>query len=168
MPKEKTKNKKNVYLYRCTNEDCGELFENTAAGSKMFPNKPKKKCPVCDKRSLELVLEAPFFYVTGNNGVTIGTYAERRRKQLGEAECVEREMKREEGKKKLRDLLLEKPLPRGMKRVERPKSDDAPWWRPNTTGPDKSLNSLTNEQKTRYIMTGEKPLSDKGLRAKGQ
>ena len=157
--------KKYNYLYRCQNEQCGELFEYTAKGSKLFPEKPKSKCPSCKKRTLDLVLEMPYFYITGNNGVTLGTYAERRRKQLGESECQEREAKRIEQKEKDRAIQMEKPLPRGMKRVERPKSPEAPWWRPNTTAPDISLTKLTPDQTKHYVMTGEKPLSDKGLRA---
>ena len=33
--------------------------------------------------------------------------------------------------------------------------DSAPWWRPGTTGPDKSLNKKTPEQIRRYIEEGK-------------
>lgn len=158
----KIKKDKQTYIYHCRNEECDEMFESKAYGSKMFPDKPKKKCPCCGKRTLDLVLKAPFAYVTGNTGVTVGTFAERRRKELGESECQEREARKEEQKKQFRDLMAQRPLPKGMRRLDKPK--EAPWWRPNTKGPDLSLNKLTKEQTEKYILTGEKPPSDRALR----
>lgn len=158
----KNKKKKEIYIYHCRDENCDELFESKACGSKMFPDKPKSKCPSCGQRTLELVLEAPFCYVTGNTGVTVGTYAERHRRELGEAECQEREARKAEQKEQFRNLMAQKPLPKGMKRLDKPK--EAPWWRPNSKGPDLSLNKLSKEQKEKFIMTGEKPASDRALR----
>lgn len=74
-------------------------------------------------------------YLTIFPGKTLGTVAERNSAKLGTYE-------KDKINKPVEDFKAQRKA-------------EAPWWRPNTTGPMTELNKKTPEQVERYIMEGK-------------
>lgn len=117
-----------------------------------FHAKCRKKCPECGKYKLRRLFQIPTLITSV---VTLGHWGDINRKKIGISEIQEREAKAEEKKISINEALSQRPLPKGMSRVDKPKNP--PWWRPGTKGPDMSINKMTTEQKSKFIQTGQKP-----------
>lgn len=120
-----------TYEYKCNKDDCGYQFELKQG----FDDKPKKKCPICKRNSLEKLLFAPHVFVKlGDSELkTVGHLAHRNTENMGKYELESKEEKDPNQQRKKR--LKEK----------------APWWRPGTTGPSKKLMKMTEKEKKEYV-----------------
>lgn len=136
--------------YICDNTECLSAFEVREP----IHQKARKKCPICGKYKLRRVFQIPHII---SETVTLGSWGEKNRRRIGNSEIQQREAIEAERKISVEQALAEKPLPPGMKRI--PKyNGPAPWWRPNTKGPDKGVMKMTQKEKSEFILTGKRPI----------
>ena len=121
-----------TFVYAC--DKCGNEFETKQDRHA----KPLKKCKACGKHGLYRVPQIPMVSIRLSKSEikTIGHLAERNTKTMGKYE---------------KDSLDEKDVV--LQRKKKAK-ENAPWWRPGTTGVDKKIRKMTKEQKENYIKNG--------------
>lgn len=119
------------YDYLC--DDCNLEIELQHS----MHDKPLDTCPDCGSKTFHILPSLPYVACKVNTSEikTVGHLANRNAERMSQQQY--------------NDRMAEIP------RVK--KQDYAPWWRPGTKGPDKSLSKLTKEQKEKYIMEGKKP-----------
>lgn len=99
------------YDYECTNCEAEFTVEQRVS------DKPKKKCPLCNKVTLQrIITSAPLGFVK-QDAKTLGQLAERNEKKFGKDEVKERRALQEEDRKRaieLKNQRAEARLPKGM------------------------------------------------------
>lgn len=132
------------YDFEC--QACGHELE---VQQSIKEYKVLKKCPKCKKNKLSRVYIAPYLAIM-KEPETVGHLAYRNTKKMGKYELDEKEIARKERKQTAQEEMSKLPGTKVKKK------GTTPWWRPGTDKPDKTLSTMTDEQKKKYIATGEK------------
>ncbi len=133
-----------LYDYQCIScqNELRDVFQ------KMSEN-PLVKCPNCGKKKLERIITTAPYGIVNQDPKTLKHLADRNTQKMGhyeyEARCEE-EKKKRQGYSKFKESGYD---------VVKP-DYERPFWRDSDVI-DKSLATMTPEQKQKYILKGEKP-----------
>jgi len=136
-----------IYVYECTDDKCGLGFEI----EQRIKAKTLKKCPGCEKRTLERIIQPSLIFV--KEVKTIKQQAEKNGKRMGKywVEDSERKQKKEQTVNRERQRReMEAKLPAGAKLAEQ--QEHKPWY---GKLPNKVKRQTDSKKINKYIMTGE-------------
>lgn len=107
-------------------------------------------CPYCLKVTNHRIPQ--IFTAIDKTPKTLGGLADQRRKELGNIQYndIVQKMANE------RTVEYKGKLPEGCEQIK--PTEERPFWRKDLPIPDYSLNKMTPEQTTRYIIEGKKPI----------
>jgi putative FmdB family regulatory protein len=132
------------YQYECV--ACGSGWEEIQG----YHDEPRTICIVCHTTEVRRVFSLGHISVKGNN--TLGAIAEANRKNLGgEYDNIVQRMANE------RSSTFKGKIPDGASQVHK-KKGDRPMWRPDRDTPDFGILKANDEQITKYVMEGKRPI----------
>jgi putative FmdB family regulatory protein len=125
--------------------------ETTWEAIQSYDDEPMTRCVVCqDTTQTRRVFSLGHIAIKGNN--TLGAIAEANRKNLGgEYDNIVQRMANE------RSTTFKGKIPDGASQVEK-KKGDRPMWRPDRDTPDFGILKASDEQITKYVMEGKRPI----------
>lgn len=141
--------------YECQESDCQFSFEMEHAIKARRP----RKCPMCERQSLErVILTAPLGFVRGNV-TTIGQQAELNAKKLGRYGSEEKSRRINEEFLARRNAMKQELAKRMPKGITVPKIEDhKPWYGKLSNKMKKHAGANANAKIHHYIQTGEERL----------
>lgn len=134
-----------VYQYKC--DACDHGFEQYQT----LKEDTLRRCPKCRKYKLYRVICAPMLVQNGEPK-TLGMLAERNASKMSDEE--KRRISKEQETK--RDEVLYKRLPKGMRRLKKPKNCCVPDYKKGQTVSTREIMKMTEAQKKKFIETGRK------------
>lgn len=139
------------YHYRCSDNECQwEFFQYQSIKADALT-----LCPACQQNTALRVISGGMATID-KTPKSVGGLADQNRSRMTLGQVQEKTKEFMTRGRSTRQFTGA--LPEGVDPTVREVNYNyAPPWRPNTTGPDLSLNELTTPEKKKYIETGKKP-----------